>query len=65
MLLNLFSPYPIMDKFERARIIGARAFELALNAEPKVKPDDIDPVKVAIKEFEAGKTPLKVKEKRR
>ena len=51
----------MITKYEKARIIGARAFQLALNAKPMVKEKVDDPVLVAIKEFEKGKTPLSVK----
>ncbi len=51
-------------KYEKARILGARAFQIALNAPPNVKPKDVDPVNVAIEEFKEGKVPLEVKKKR-
>ncbi|NPA22194.1 MAG: DNA-directed RNA polymerase subunit K [Candidatus Micrarchaeota archaeon] len=56
------------NKFEKARKVGARAFQLALNALPNinVNPEEIgflDPVYVAYVEYEKGKTPLKVVKK--
>lgn len=50
-------------KYEKARILGARAFQIALNAPPNVKPKDVNPVNVAIQEFKAEKVPLEVKKK--
>ncbi len=53
----------VYSKFEKARIVGARAFQLALNAELLVKVPEgtfADPVHVSYIEFSKGKTPLKV-----
>ncbi len=48
-------------KYERARMIAARALQLAAGAQPLVKVKLTDPVKVAKLEFEKGLIPLKVK----
>jgi len=49
-----------LNKYEKARIIGARAFQLALNAKPNVNVDPSEePLDVASKEFYEGKNPLK------
>jgi DNA-directed RNA polymerase subunit K len=48
-------------KYERGRIIAARALQLAAGAQPLVKAKLTDPVKVARMEFEKGLIPLKVK----
>lgn len=50
-------------RFERARIIGARALQISRGAPPLVDSKDQDPVKVAEAEFEAGVIPLDVKRK--
>jgi DNA-directed RNA polymerase subunit K len=48
-------------KYEIARIIAARALQLASGAQPLVKAKLTDPIKVAKLEFEKGLIPLKVK----
>jgi DNA-directed RNA polymerase subunit K len=50
-------------RFERARIIGARALQISRGAPPLVDIKDKDPVKIAEAEFEAGVTPLDVRRK--
>ena len=50
-------------RFERARIIGARALQLASGADPFVKTKEQDPIKIAEMEFEKGVIPLDVKKK--
>ena len=48
-------PVEVITKFEKARIIGARATQLANNAVPMIDiGDEIDPVNIAMMEFEAG-----------
>lgn len=54
-------------RFEKARIIGARALQIAMGAPilisvPKAM---IDPVEIAMKEFEKDVIPLTVKRKRK
>ncbi|MEM4195505.1 MAG: DNA-directed RNA polymerase subunit K [Candidatus Anstonellales archaeon] len=50
------------DKFELARILGARAFQLALGSPPliKVKPEQ-DFIEIAREELEKGVIPLSVR----
>lgn len=49
-------------RFEKARIIGARALQITMGAPVliKVKKDLIDPVKIALLEFEKGVLPISV-----
>jgi len=49
-------------RFEKARMIGARALQITMGAPVliKVKKDIIDPVKIAEMEFEKGVLPLTV-----
>lgn len=49
-------------RFERARIIGARALQITMGAPVliKVKKDLIDPVKIALLEFEKDVLPISV-----
>jgi DNA-directed RNA polymerase subunit K len=51
-------------RFEKARIIGARALQIARGAPPTIKTDIkeiIDPIKIAELEFEEGVCPLDTK----
>lgn len=50
-------------RFERARMIGARALQISRGAPPMIDSKDPDPVKIAEAEFEAGVIPLDVKRK--
>lgn len=48
-------------RFERARIIGARALQIAMGAPVLLDvPDLTNPVRVAIQEFDAGLVPITV-----
>lgn len=52
-----------INRFERARIIGARALQISSGAPilVPVEPEEaLDPILVAQKEFEAGVTPITV-----
>jgi len=51
-------------KFERARIIGARALQIARGAPITIKTKLKDPIRIAEAEFEAGTLPLGVREKK-
>lgn len=50
-------------RFERARIIGARALQIAMGAPLliKAKSNEIDPIDLAKREFEKGVVPLTVR----
>lgn len=49
-------------KFEKARIIGARALQLAYGAPPLIKVPEgtVDPLRLAEIEFEGGAIPIVV-----
>jgi DNA-directed RNA polymerase subunit K len=51
-----------LTKYERARVIGARALQLAMGAPPLVKVPEglLHPVKLARLEFEKDGIPLQV-----
>lgn len=50
------------NKYEKARIIGARAFQLALNAQPNLEVSESEEaLDIASKEYYEGKIPLKPK----
>lgn len=48
-------------RFEKARIIGARALQIARGAPPVIKTDIRDPIKIAEEEFKEGVIPLDTK----
>ncbi|RLG28255.1 DNA-directed RNA polymerase subunit K [Methanosarcinales archaeon] len=48
-------------RYERARIIGARALQISLGAPVLIKPDTGDPIDIALRELEAGMLPITVK----
>jgi len=50
-------------RFEKARIIGARALQISMGAPVLLKvPDDlIDPIDIAAQEYEKGMLPITVK----
>lgn len=50
-------------RFERARMIGARALQISRGALIFIKTDLDDPIKIAELEFEQGLSPLDVKRK--
>jgi DNA-directed RNA polymerase subunit K len=50
-------------RFEKARIVGARALQISMGAPPliEISEDVRDPVQVAMREYEADAIPLTVK----
>ncbi|MEM1513819.1 MAG: DNA-directed RNA polymerase subunit K [Candidatus Thermoplasmatota archaeon] len=52
-------------RFEKARIIGARALQIAMGAPLliKITDDVIDPLQLALMEFEKGVIPITVRRK--
>ena len=50
-------------RFEKARIIGARGLQISMGAPVLIKvPDDlIDPIDIAMMEYEKGMLPITVK----
>jgi len=48
-------------RFEKARVIGARALQIAMGAPILIDTDKIDPIEIAIEEFEKGVIPITVK----
>ena len=52
---------PTLNKYEKSRIVGARAHQLANGDEPLIEVDnETDIVKVALKEYDEGKLPLQI-----
>jgi DNA-directed RNA polymerase subunit K len=54
---------PIYTRYERARIIGARALQISMGAPLLIKTQKIDPLEIAIDEFAHNKIPITVKRK--
>ena len=51
-----------LTRFEKARLIGARALQLSMGAKPQVKvTGSIDPIDIAIIELKENVIPLEVK----
>lgn len=52
-----------LTKFEKARIIGARALQISMGAPSliKISEDTMDPMLIALKELEEGVIPITVK----
>jgi len=50
-------------RYERARIIGARALQISMGAPLLVKTEKIDPLEIAIEEFNQDVIPITVKRK--
>ncbi len=52
-----------LTRYEKARIIGARALQLSMGAPTliKISGDFIEPLNIAIKELEVGVIPITVK----
>ncbi|HIH60259.1 MAG: DNA-directed RNA polymerase subunit K [Candidatus Thermoplasmatota archaeon] len=55
----------MLTKFEKARIIGARALQIAMGAPVilDVSPDMIDPIDIAMCEFNNGVIPITIRRK--
>ncbi len=51
-------------RYEKARMVGARALQIAMGAPLLIDPGNaIDPVEIAMMEFEKGVIPMTVKRK--
>jgi DNA-directed RNA polymerase subunit K len=51
----------VYTRYERARIIGARALQISMGAPLLITTSRIDPLEIAIEEFSAGIIPITVK----
>ncbi|NLA38836.1 MAG: DNA-directed RNA polymerase subunit K [Methanomicrobiales archaeon] len=50
-------------RYERARIVGARALQISMGAPVLVKTTDTEPLEIALEEFDQGVIPITVKRK--
>ena len=48
------------NRFERARIIGARALQISMGALPLIKTKEIDPIRIAREELNKDVLPITV-----
>ncbi len=48
------------NRFEIARIIGARAFQISMGAPPLLKTKEMDPLKIAREEYNKDVIPIMV-----
>ncbi len=48
-------------RYERARIIGARALQISMGAPVLIRSERIDPLEIALEEFASGMIPITVK----
>ncbi len=62
MILKVF-PFKY-TRFEKARIIGARALQIAMGAPVLIETDKKNPLDIAKEEFERGVIPITVKRRR-
>ena len=50
-----------LTRFEKARLLGARAIQISMGAKPNVElGDSLDPIDIAYKELKEGVLPLDV-----
>ena len=56
-------PAQTYTRYERARIIGARALQVSMGAPLLIKTAKIDPLEIALEEFASNKIPITVKRK--
>jgi DNA-directed RNA polymerase subunit K len=56
-------PAQTYTRYERARIIGARALQVSMGAPLLIKTTRIDPLEIALEEFTHNKIPITVKRK--
>jgi DNA-directed RNA polymerase subunit K len=50
-------------RYERARIIGARALQISMGAPLLIRTTKIDPLEIALEEFQHNISPITVKRK--
>jgi DNA-directed RNA polymerase subunit K/omega len=55
----------MMTRFEKARILGARALQISLGAPPGENVEHMDPIRIAETEMNMEKVPLTVKRRER
>jgi DNA-directed RNA polymerase subunit K len=51
-------------RYEKARIVGARALQISMGAPILIQTKSIDPLVIALEEFSKGMVPITVKRKK-
>lgn len=51
-------------RFEKARIIGARALQIAMGAPVLIETEKVEPIDIALEEFKKGIIPITVRRRR-
>jgi len=54
----------VYTRFERARVVGARALQIAMGAPVLIRTKEIDCIRIALEELERGVIPITVVPKR-
>ncbi|OYT33143.1 DNA-directed RNA polymerase subunit K [Archaeoglobales archaeon ex4484_92] len=63
MFIKLKFPFKY-TRFERARIIGSRALQIAMGAPVLIETEKGDPLEIASEEFERGVIPITVRRRK-
>ncbi len=63
MIIKVRFPFKY-TRFEKARIIGARALQIAMGAPVLIETEKTDPLEIALEEFERGVIPITVRRRR-
>jgi DNA-directed RNA polymerase subunit K len=64
MVSKIKQPFPFeYTRFEKARIIGSRALQIAMGAPVLIKGTGKGPMEIALEEFERNLIPITVKRK--
>jgi DNA-directed RNA polymerase subunit K len=50
----------VYTRFEKARVVGARALQIAMGAPVLIKTEEADSIKIALEELERGVIPITV-----
>lgn len=56
----LYEGDSILNRYEKARIIGARALQIAMDAPVLIETNEMDSIRIAIQELDMGVLPLTV-----
>ncbi|MBN1166665.1 MAG: DNA-directed RNA polymerase subunit K [Methanospirillaceae archaeon] len=51
-------------RYEKSRIVGARALQISMGAPILIQTTSIDPLEIALEEFDKGMVPITVKRKK-
>jgi DNA-directed RNA polymerase subunit K/omega len=57
---DMMDPY---TRYEKARIVGARALQISMGAPVLIPTGNVDPLNIALEEFEQDQIPITVKKR--